>query len=203
MKKLSESELSFQELNDIPRSSRQKQQTFQRMMSEISRKSDNKRRVLPKVLTGMVSLAACFLFVFIIFSETELNNGTDILSSIDGKEIVQMGLATSKLETSFLPGEEENQKDTFIIDDDNGSKIVFEMLKSAEISTFKPVTDPSYDLLITLTGPEILKIKVWEEEGEVYLKELNKDKYYYVPEEKSNVFFEYASSLPHYIKKPR
>lgn len=203
MKKLSESELSFQELNDIPRSSRQKQQTFQRMMSEISRESDNKRRVLPKVLTGMVSLAACFLFVFIIISETKLNNGTDLLSSIDGKEIVQMGLATSKLETSFLPGEEENQKDTFIIDDDNGSKIVFEMLKSAEISTIKPVTDPSYDLLITLTGPEILKIKVWEEEGEVYLKELNKDKYYYVPEEKSKVFFEYASSLPHYIKKPR
>ncbi|KOP84088.1 hypothetical protein LIS82_22375 [Cytobacillus solani] len=202
MKKLSESELSFQELNEIPRSSRQKQQTFQKIKCEISRESDTKRRVFPKILTGMVSLAACFLFVFIIFTETNLNNRTSLMASIEGKEIVQMGLASSKLGTSFLPGEEENQKNTFIIKDDNWSEIVFEMLKNAEISTIKPITDPSYDLLITLQGPDLLKIKVWEEKGEVYLRELNKDKYYYVPKEKSKVFLEYVHSLNHYITKP-
>ncbi|MFC0416398.1 hypothetical protein ACFFHH_13170 [Cytobacillus solani] len=202
MKKLSESELSFQELNEIPRSSRQKQQTFQKIKCEISRESDTKRRVFPKILTGMVSLAACFLFVFIIFTATNLNNRTSLMASIEGKEIVQMGLASSKLGTSFLPGEEENQKNTFIIKDDNWSEIVFEMLKNAEISKIKPITDPSYDLLITLQGPDLLKIKVWEEKGEVYLRELNKDKYYYVPKEKSKVFLEYVHSLNHYITKP-
>jgi hypothetical protein len=200
MKNLSECELPFHELNDIPRSSRQKQQTFQKVICEISRESETKRQVFPKILTYMFSLAACFLFVFIIFTETDLTNSTSLLSNIEGKEIVKMGIAPSKLKTSFLPIEEDTQKNSFVINDDNWSQMVFEMLQNAEISTIKPATDPAYDLLITLNGPEILKIKVWEEEGEVYLKELGEDEYHHVPMEKGKVFIKYVNSLNHYIE---
>ena len=200
MKNLSECELPFHELNDIPRSSRQKQQTFQKVICEISRESETKRQVFPKILTYMFSLAACFLFVFIIFTETDLTNSTSLLSNIEGKEIVKMGIAPSKLKTSFLPIEEDTQKNSFVINDDNWSQMVFEMLQNAEISTIKPATDPAYDLLITLNGPEILKIKVWEEEGEVYLKELGEDEYHHIKKKKGKVFIKYVNSLNHYIE---
>ncbi|QED47300.1 hypothetical protein [Cytobacillus dafuensis] len=203
MKRSSECELSFQDLNEIPRSSRQKQQTFQKIMLEKRRETETKRLLLPKILTGIVSLAACFLFVFIIFTETNLNSGANLKTSIEGKEIVQMGLAFSKSETSFIPVKEERQKNIYIINDDNWSKMVFDMIKNAEKSTIKPVFDPSYDLMLTLEGPEILKIKVWEEEGDLYIKELSEDEYYYVSKEKSEVFFKYVNSLHHNIEKPK
>lgn len=202
MKNLSECELAFKELNEIPRSSRQKQQTFQKIMSEISRNHDTKRQYLPKFLTCIVSLAACFLFVFIIFTSTNLNNNASLITSMEGKEIIQMGLASSQSETSFIPVEGERQKNTFLINDDKWGKMVSEMIKNAQISTIKPVSNPSYDLLLTLKGTEIIKIKVWEEERKVYLKELNEDAYYYVPKEKSGVFFEYINSLHNYIESP-
>ncbi|MBS4188969.1 hypothetical protein KHA94_01895 [Bacillus sp. FJAT-49705] len=203
MKSLSECELSFQDLNESPRSSRQKQQTFQKIMHELSREPETKRLLLPKILTGIVSLSACFLFGFIIFTETNLNSGASLITSIEGKEIVQMGLAFSKSETSFIPIEEDRQKNFLKIKNDNSRKLVFDMIKNAEISTIKPVFDPSYDLMIKLEGPDILKIKVWEEEGDLYIKELSEDEYYYVSKEKSEDFFKYVNSLYHYIEKPK
>lgn len=202
MKNSSECELAFKELNDIPRSSRQKQQTFQKIMCEISRNHDTKRQYLPKFLTCMVSLAACFLFVFIVFTSTNHNNNASLISSMEGKEIIQMGLASSQSETSFIPVEGERQKNTFVINDDKWGKMVSDMIKNAQISTIKPVSDPSYDLVLTLKGPEIIKIKVWEEEGKVYLKKLSEDAYYYVPKEKSGIFFEYIYSLHDYMEYP-
>lgn len=195
MKKLSECELSFRDLNQIPRSSRQKQQTFHKIMHEVSGETDTRRPLLPKMLTAMASLAACFLFVFIIWTETNYDGSTHLRASIEGKEIVQMGLASSNSENSFIPINEEFQKNIYMINDDDWNTTLNEMIKNAEMSTYKPVSAPLYDLLITLKSQELLKIKVWVEEGQVYYKELDGEEYYVVPKSKNEEIMELVKPL--------
>lgn len=195
MKKLSECELPFQDLNEIPRSSRKKQQTFHKIMHDVSTKTETKRTLIPNILTVVVSLAACFLFAFIIFTETNNSGSTNIMTSIEGKEITEMGLALSKSKTTFVPIEEVNKKNIFIISDENWNKAMYEMIRYAEIGRDKPMFAPTYDLLITLGGHESLKIKVWIEEEGLYFKDLGKEEYYYVSKEKSEEIKEFMKSL--------
>ncbi|MFO1445635.1 hypothetical protein KDN24_21040 [Bacillus sp. Bva_UNVM-123] len=190
MKKLSNLEQLFHDLNDIPRTRQQKQFSFNKIMYALHKDGNKKRNLLPKFLTFSFSIAACFLFLFIIYFETEIFKSDQLSASLDGKEITQMWLTPSKSANSFIPNKEERQQNIITMNDKSVNEIISNMIKNANSVSSRPISEPKYDLMIALDNDDELKIKVWVEGETLYIKELSDKKYYFISEKNSVAFLE-------------
>ena len=195
MRKLSEYDHSFQELKHIPRSNQQKQLSLLKILDEMSKQTKGTKSLFPQTLTISVSFAACVLFAFIFLHQTDLIQTASMINTIENNSIVQMTLSTSKSKHTFTQKEGGNQKDIYFIEDDDWNYTFNTLIKNAQTVPYEPQTVPLYDLLITLENHDTIKIKVWSEDGLVFLKELKQEEVYLLSRENSGVFIDKVNSI--------
>ncbi|WNS76931.1 hypothetical protein RRV45_08100 [Bacillus sp. DTU_2020_1000418_1_SI_GHA_SEK_038] len=202
MRKLSEYDHSFQELKHIPRSNQQKQLSLLKILDEMNKQTKGTKNLFPQILTISVSFAACVLFAFIVFHQKDLIQTTSLLNTIENNSITQMTLSPAKSNHTFTQKEGGNQKGIYFIEDDDWNLTFNKFIKNAQNVSYEPQTMPLYDLLLTFKNHETIKIKVWAEDGLVYLKELEQENFYLLSRENSAVFIDKVNSIHEYIETP-
>ncbi|MEH7392797.1 hypothetical protein [Bacillus sp. JJ1474] len=202
MRKLSEYDHSFQELKHIPRSNQQKQLSLLKILDEMNKQTKGTKNLFPQILTISVSFAACVLFAFIFLHQSDLIQTSSMINTIENNSIIQMTLSPAKSKHTFTQKEGGNQKDIYFIEDDDWNHTFNKLIKNAQNVSYEPRTVPLYDLLITLENHETVKIKVWAEEGLVYLKELEQEKFYLLSRDNSTVFINKVNSIHEYVETP-
>lgn len=195
MRKLFEGEYSFEELDQIPRSNRQKQLTFIKIMNEVHLQTKKKKAIFPKLLTFSLSLAACIFIVSIISNGMDSMMSSQLIDRLEGEKILAVSITPSKSNITFTPAEEGNKKDLYIMPDEDWNHIFLMYIQNAKISQYEPKSAPLYDLVIAMENQETIKLKVWSEKGNVYLKSSKNNKMYALSTEKSEKFIKYIESI--------
>jgi hypothetical protein len=168
----------FRELNRIPRPQKQKQESFRKIINEIERKPAMERNLFPRFLTAAAALAACLLFAFIIYSEDYMNRGSN------GADMIEIG--NSIITQTAISLSEKAARNA--IDSAQPADVVFS-------------SEPLYDVQIMLKGKEPIKLKIWDEQGEVFFSPMASEEVYKVSTEESALFLEYLKAISKSIQK--
>ncbi|WP_026582273.1 hypothetical protein [Bacillus sp. J33] len=200
MKNSSGFDNSFRELDRIPRSQKQKQESFRKIMNELEERPRERKAFFPRFLTAAVSLAACFLFAFIIYSEDAMTRGSYSPVLIGESSITQTAVAISEAEKIFS-AEGVYSPNIATIQDEKWEEAARNAINSAEPSKVKLTTKPLYDVQFMLKGKEPLKLKIWEEHGEVYVRTMESKELYILSSEESTLFLEYLKAVAESIQK--
>ncbi|CAM3486208.1 hypothetical protein GCM10009865_31580 [Aeromicrobium ponti] len=202
MKNSSGLDNSFHELNRIPRPQKQKQESFRKIINEIERKPVLERNIFPRFLTAAAALAACVLFAFIIYSEDHMNrgsNGADMIE-IGNSIITQTAISLSESEKTFSAERNDSAKSA-IVQDEKWEKAARNAIDSGQPADVVFSSEPLYDVQIMLKGKEPIKLKIWDEQGEVFFSPMASEEVYKVSSEESALFLEYLKAISKSIQK--
>ncbi|UAC49158.1 hypothetical protein K6959_04520 [Bacillus aquiflavi] len=177
MKKFSEMDELFKQLNDIPRSHVQKEETLRKVLSSSNVKRRKNRK---QVIWSLLAFAACFMLAVVVF------NGKNIIINNRQSEAIQLLEINSSDIVSFkavsLEHMNVDEEDLFlqphvveIKNDHTWEEELSNILNHCVEIKKAPNSKPIYKILITLKNDKSLVMDVWTEEKKVYLKETNSD----------------------------
>jgi hypothetical protein len=182
MKKHSDLDHLFKELDTIPRTMQDKQRSYQLIKENLEVKE--KKRSSP-----MISFITITLFVgFMIGSLALIENIQTPSTSHDSpfsdlvkeNKINRTFLAKSKSEKSFnINNQTGLMMGTLVIDNDErwNKELILLLEHLEEIDTI-PFTEPKYDMLIKWRDNTNLKFKLYISDGVFFLKDVSKNKFY-------------------------
>ncbi|MBT2690398.1 hypothetical protein J7I93_19785 [Bacillus sp. ISL-47] len=202
MKNSSGFDNSFSELNRIPRPQKQKQESFRKIINEIERKPAMNRYMFPRFLTAAAALAACVLFAFIIYSEVDMTHGSnsESMAGIGNSIITQTAISLSESEKTFSAERTDSAKSA-IVQDEKWENTVRNAVDSAQPADAVLSSKPLFDVQIMLKGKEPIKLKIWEEDGEVFIRPMASEKMYKVSSEESGLFLQYLKAISDSLQK--
>ncbi|MCS0823215.1 hypothetical protein NX029_04480 [Cytobacillus firmus] len=191
---------SFRELDRIPRSQKQKQDSLQKIWSGIEDRPKRKKNIFPKFLSAAAVMAACIMFAFIIFSEDSTTGGSSSADILGDSFISQTAIALSETENSFS-ADGTYSAETATVKDEKWESTARTAINSAMPAEAVIDSKPLYDIQFIMKGKESVKMKVWNERGEVYFKSMDSEIMYAVPSEEGAIFIEYLEAIAHSIQK--
>ncbi|KON89358.1 hypothetical protein AF332_22795 [Sporosarcina globispora] len=189
---------SFSELDRIPRSQKQKQESLRKIWSGIEERPKSKKNIFPRFLTA-AAMAACIMFAIIIFSEDSITRGTSA-DLVRNSMITQTFIALSETETSFS-ADGKYSAETATVKDEKWENTARKAINSAEPADAVMNVKPLYDIQFILKGKDPVKVKVWNEQGKVYFRSMDSEVIYLVPAEEGVLFIEYIEAIAQSIQK--
>lgn len=178
MKKSFELEDSFRSLNHIPRSDTQKRKTYNNILDTGRPKKESQeffRSWAGSILTiTMLLISSTFMYMQIISPANSQQSSVKPADHFAGGKVVRTYLNKSDphyftLKTNLTrPG-------ITILDDKNWMGNINEALTRMTAVANAPTGKIIYDFLIVFEGREPAECKLWINEGEVYIKELNSE----------------------------
>ncbi|GLB60470.1 hypothetical protein [Cytobacillus sp. NCCP-133] len=191
---------SFRELDYIPRSQRQKRKSFRKIINEAETRQRGKKDILPRLLSAAAVLAACFLFSIIIYSDDYMNRGSNSSAVMGNSVITKTAVSISESEKSFS-AEGPYSPGIATIQDEKWEEAARKAINSAHSVNTALTSKPQYDVQFMLKGKEPLKLKIWEEDGEVIFRTLASEEYYILSSEESNLFLQYLKAVTKSVEK--
>ena len=181
MKKSSELEGSFRNLNQIPRSQIQKRKTFENILEARSRKpflgiNSNWAGLLLTI--SMLLIVSAFLYNQVI---TPAISGQAFMVAderIGQGEIVRTYLTKSDSDHYFDLQSNLTRKSVVMHDKGAWMNTISVALNGMKRTEQVPSGKALYDLLVIFDGREAFKCKLWITENEIYIKKM-KEKHYY------------------------
>ncbi|MBN8199244.1 MULTISPECIES: hypothetical protein [Bacillaceae] len=191
---------SFRELDRIPRSQKQKQDSLQKIWSGIEDRPKRKKNIYPRFLSAAAVIAACIMFAFIIFPEDSMTRGSGSAKMLGNSFISQTAIALSETENTFS-AEGTYSAETATVKDEKWENAARNAINSAKPAEAVIDSKPLYDIQFIIKGKDPVKVKVWNEHGEVYFKSMDSEIMYAVPSEEDAIFIEYLEAIAKSIQK--
>lgn len=194
MRKSSQMDEPFNELDKVYRSAEQKQKTRSRIFQAIESKR-NKKRIFPQILTVIFAVSACFLFSYIMIFANDLMENSNSIGSVKAEKIEYIVVSSSVADSSFSAIEYSYAKGQSIIQDRTYSTLVSEMLNHSEEADDVNLSSAVLDIMIVFRENEQLRIKLWEENQHYYFKPFGSEKVYRLKSEDGKRFLDMANRM--------
>lgn len=188
MRKSSQMDEPFNELNKIYRSNRQKQQTRHRIFHAIEHSRKKKRHIVPRFLTAIFAISACFLFSYIMIFADDILEDKVAVGSLKAENIEYIVVSPSLSDSAFSAIEYSYTKGQSIIQDPSYSMIVTEMINHAKEEEYVPVSAAKFDIMLVFSENKQLKIKLWEEKEQYFIKTLGSEQVYRLEGDEGKAF---------------
>ncbi|MBE4910081.1 hypothetical protein IMZ08_18760 [Bacillus luteolus] len=182
MKKHSDLDHLFKELDTIPRTQQSKQRSYQLIKENLEVKEKKRSSLMLSFIT--ITLFVGFMVGSLALIENTNNSSTSQDSPfsdlVKENKINRTFLAKSKSEKTFnINNQTGLMMGTIVIDnDDQWNKELMLLLEQLEEIDAVPFAEPNYDMLIKWSDNTNLKFKLYFSDGVFFLKDVSENKYY-------------------------
>ncbi|WP_080846910.1 hypothetical protein [Cytobacillus gottheilii] len=178
----------FNELDKVYRSNVQKQQTRQLVFQAIENRRIKRRHIVPNFLTVIFAISACFLFSYIMIFANDFMENKYGVGSLKAEGIEYIVVSPSMSDAAFAAIEYSYTVGQSIIQDQTYSIIVTDMVNHAKETDYRPETAAKFDIMLVFPENKQLKIKLWEEKEQYYMKTLGNEQLYRLEEHEARKF---------------
>lgn len=184
-------EQTFKELDSFPRTEEQSRKSYQKILKKTKyRKNKWVNPIILNIATITIFLGFTVGSILHISNKPELiPESIQAISLLNDEKVLSTHVTTSKTNKSFSINTNSGlNPGTILINDDKiWNKNLEIMLSTLSEAKTIPHVEPQYDMFIKLSGNTNLKLKIYETEQGVIVKDLNKNMFFEV-EDKSAAF---------------
>jgi hypothetical protein len=185
LKELFEDTISFEKLDDIPRSKMEKDRSFKKIMEAAEPRGLEKKQVRPFLgLKGFLLTAAAVFIAAIYFnSQFSIQGADSTFAELKELPISDIITAETDSEYSYITnGVNIELNESSYADNPFMKAMIKSMLKDSAPTNYSPAEKPAYDILIRYNGGDVIQLKVWNVDDIIYFREEGGEEFFKAPE---------------------
>ncbi|PLR71609.1 MULTISPECIES: hypothetical protein [Bacillus] len=192
MKELFEDTISFEKLDDIPRSKMQKDRSFKKIMeaAEPGRLGKKQVRQFPWVKGPLLTAAAFFVAAVYFYSQFSIPDQDSTFAELKELPIADVITAETDSEYSYITnGVNIELNESSYAENPFMKAMIRSMLHESAPTNYTPAEKPSYDALIRFKGGDTLQLKLWNVNEVIYFREESSKEFFKAPDKLSRSIF--------------